>query len=63
MAQRQPTIMEESFADFQKRTGGTLESWRFSVNEEWIRIRASLAASGHWHKGQSCHDAKCAERS
>jgi hypothetical protein len=54
------TSLEESFQEWQARTGGTRAEWSQITVAEWDRIVASLKESGHWHDGKSCAAAKCA---
>jgi len=58
------TTMEDtffglSFADWQKRTGGSLEDWRAESAELW----AAMRANPHWHGGVPCREVAACRRS
>ena len=53
------TLFEQSYEEWAYSTKGSRAEWRRISVAEWARIQASLIASGHWHDGRSCHEAKC----
>lgn len=55
------TLFEQSFEEWHHETKGTRQAWSQFCVAEWARIQASLVASGHWHAGAMCREAKCGE--
>jgi len=60
------TLFEQSYEEWAYVTYGSSEhrsharaEWRKLCVAEWARIEASLIATGHWHDGKTCREAKC----